>query len=155
MTPDFFRKGKIPESLPEGMTVVISDLKNLTNKEECLKQAYDILSEKYRGYRIETYLKLFNLFESNLNKIWNRSGFLHCNTLNYLLRILLIKSGFFSEEDIKLKWTLVYYISPHQYLRIKTDKGEWVNIDLWGKTYGIKFGNYAHGFNSRLFSVKN
>ena len=63
------------------------------------------------------------------------------------MRILLVKSELFDEEDIKLKWTLVWHISPHQYLTIKINQNEYINIDLWGKAYGINFGDYAHGFH--------
>ena len=92
-----------------------------------------------------TYLKIFDAFVSDLNKICARNSFLHCHNLNYLLRVSLIKSGFFDEEDIKLRWSFVRYISPHQYMSIAVgDKV--IDVDLWGKAQGIEFGDYAHGF---------
>jgi len=87
------------------------------------------------------------LFISDVDKIWAKKGFLHCNVLNYLMRILLIKSGLFNEKDIKLKWTLVWYVSPHQYLEIKINPNEIINVDLWANAYGVCFGDYAHGFH--------
>jgi hypothetical protein len=147
MIQNFFSKAKIPLNLPEDMNKVILKLKKSKNKRECLQNAYSILTRKYIGNRIKTYTCIFDLFYSNLYKIWSKSGFLHCNKINYLLRILLIKSGFFKESDIELKWTLLWYISPHQYLRIKIDDSHKINVDVWGKAYKIKFGDYAHGFH--------
>lgn len=146
MIKNLFAKGKIPDSLPKDMQVVINKLKKSKNKEDCLKKAYDILSKKYRGYRVKTYTRFFDLFQSDLNKIWAKKDFLHCTTMNYLMRILLVKSGFFKDKDTKIKFSLVWYISPHQYLNVRLNKKS-VNIDLWGKAYGIKFGDYAHGFH--------
>jgi len=129
MIKNFFRKAEIPENIPKTMQDVVYELKKSKNNEEYLRKAYDILTKKYRGYHIRTYLRIFDLFISDVDKLWAKSGFLHCNHMNYLLRILLVKSGFFN--DIRLKWTLVWYISPHQYLKINLGKKE-IDIDIRG-----------------------
>lgn len=140
-------KTKIPDKLPESLQNVVEELRKSKNKEECLRRAYDVLSAKYRGYKFRTYLKLHEHFIFDVERLWKKSGFLHCTNFNYLLRILLIQSGFFKSEDIIKKWTLLYYISPHQYLKIKINDQEFVNVDLWGKIYGIKLGDYMRGFH--------
>lgn len=148
MIPNFFCKEKIPDKLPEDLEEIINvELKTSKTKEECARKAYVILTEKYGGDRIKTYSRIFELFACDVAKLWSRSGFLHCSHLNYLLRITLVKSGFFKDEDIQLKWTQIWYISPHQYLRVKLDDEKYVNIDVWAHVYGIKFGDYAHGFH--------
>jgi len=147
MIPNILSKAKIPDKLPKEMEDFIKQLKKSKTKKECVKKTYFFISKKYRGYRVKTYLRFFDLFVSDIHKIWAKSGFLHCNVLNYVMRILLIKSKVFEDKDIKLKWTLVWYISPHQYLNIKIDQNKSINIDLWGKAYGIPFGEYAHGFH--------
>jgi len=150
MPLDFFGKNFLPDELPLAMEETVKELKKSQDKEEYLKKVYDLLSEKYHGERIKTYLKLFEIFKNDLEFLWNRSGFLHCTNINYLAKILLIKSGFFLEEDIELKWTLVWFISPHQYLRVKVSENDFVNVDIWAKNCGIKFGDYARGFNNFL-----
>ncbi len=105
------------------------------------------MTTKYRGYRLKTYLNFFQIFIFDITKLWNRTGFIHCHNANYLMRILLVKSGFFKNSDIQNKWTLVWYFSPHQYLQIKLNNGSTINIDIWGSAYGVKFGNYAHGIH--------
>ncbi|MFH1191889.1 MAG: hypothetical protein V1655_00235 [bacterium] len=100
-----------------------------------------------RGYKFRTYLRWYEHFISDVDWLWEKSGFLHCTNFNYFLRILLVKSGFFQSEDIISTWTLLYGISPHQYLKIKINGQKFIAVDLWGKVYGIKFGDYAHGFH--------
>lgn len=147
MPLDFFSKTKLPEIIPQEIGGAIVELKNTSDKRECLKKAYDILSEKYHGQRVATYLKLFVVLSRSIEGLWQRNGFMHCTNINFLLRFLLVKSGHFSEQDVRLRWTTIWYISPHQYVQVNTD-GQWINIDIWAKTYGIKFGDYAHGFHA-------
>lgn len=137
----------IPDNLPTDMFNLINQLKKSKSKRDCLKKTYSALTSKYRGYAFKTYFRFFDIFTSDTNKLWAKSGFLHCSKLNFLMRILLVKSGHFQNEDIKTKWTLVWYLSPHQYLQIRLNDNEYINIDMWGKAYGIPFGDYAHGFH--------
>lgn len=146
MPIDLLLKTPIPNQLPKQMQETINELKKSLNKEDCLKHAYGILSAKYRGSRIKTYTKLFNVFSKDIDKMWSQTGFLHCTNMNYLIRTLLIKSGFFNDSDITLKWTMVWYISPHQYIQVIINNKK-INIDIWGGSCGIKFGDYAHGFH--------
>jgi len=146
MPLDFFSKTLIPKKLPPEMAGVIDDLKKLSSQEECLKKVYDLLSNKYQGVRAQTYLKLPLAFKKDVYFLWSQSGFLHCTNLNYLARILLIASGFFKDEDIILKWTLIWYISPHQYLRVRVAQDKFIDMDIWAKDYKIEFGDYARGF---------
>lgn len=107
---------------------------------------YSILVAKYQGYRIKTYTKLFDVFKRDIGTLWSKNGFLHCTNINYVMRTLLIKSDFFTEDDIHLRWTRIWYISPHQYLQIEVDD-KWINVDIWAYAHGIKFGDNAHGFH--------
>lgn len=93
-----------------------------------------------------TYLRLHHLTIKDVNKLWRKNGFMHCTNVNYVMKFLLVKSGFFEESDIIQQWTQVWYISPHQYLKIRIKDNQFVNIDIWGKVYGINFGDFAKGF---------
>lgn len=144
MIPNVFYKASIPDFLPEGMQRTVEKLEKSKNEEDCLKKAYDALFERYVGCKVHT--RFFDIFTSDVNKLWDVK-YQHCTALNYFLRILLVKSGFFKDEDITLKWTLIYYISIHQYLRIRLDGNRAINVDPWGAHHNIKFGDYAHGFH--------
>lgn len=148
MPLDLLTRTPLPQESPEKMHPALADLQRSKDQMDCLHKTYNLLTKKYRGYRVKTYTRIFDIFEKNLGILWNKTGFLHCTNINYIMRFLLIQSGFFKEKDIRTKWTLLWYISPHQYLQIRINT-TWVNIDVWAYTYGIRFGDYAHGFHSR------
>ncbi len=137
----------MPEEISLEIKAIIETLKKSQSREGCLKQAYDILNKKYRGERIKTLLLFWRLFLKNIEKLWRQNGFLHCTKINNLLEFLLTQSGWFNQNDIQRKWTLIWYISPHQYLKIKITENKFINIDIWAKPFGIPFGDYAHGFH--------
>ncbi len=121
MPLDLFSKTPIPDKLPDEMWKTINRIKKSSGKQECLKNVYEILIAKYRGYRVKTFLKIYDIFQHNIDVLWNKNGFLHCNNINYIMRVLLVKSNFFTEEDIRLKWTHTWYTTPHQYVQVKVD----------------------------------
>jgi hypothetical protein len=139
-----------PDNIPEDLQKVINRLKKSKNKEACVRKAYDELTKKHRGYRLGIIIYIHHLFVRDLNKLWNGSYGLLCTSLNYLLVVMLIKSGFFKPEEVKYKWSMIWYVAPHQYINVKIDKKRSINIDPWGQANGIKFGEYACGF--RLLS---
>ena len=147
MILSLFKKEPIPEKLPEGMMKMVEELKACRNQDECLQKGYDISTSKYRGYKFKTYTKLWRVFETDLEKLWARSGFLHCHLMNYLLRILLVKSGWFRDEDLTLQITFIWYVSIHQHLLVHMRDGRQIHVDIWYAHYGKKFGDYAHGFH--------
>ncbi len=140
--------------LPEEMRNLAQEMARKSSQSESLLFAYDVLSRKYRGYRILTFLRLDRLSVTNIETLWNIRGFLHCHHMNYLLRTLLLASGKFQPDDIEVKWTQIWFLSPHQYLVITLDNGERVDIDLWGRVYRIPFGSHAHGFQGGSFFAK-
>ncbi len=146
--PNLFSKEPIPQELPTGMVELVERVRSAKNKKQALQTAYEALAGKYRGYKAMTYLKLWRVWETDLDKIWQRSGFLHCTTMNYLLRIILIKSGWFKEEDIRFGYAMIWYISLHQYLKVRVAPNEWIKADLWYHHYGKKLGDYGHGFHA-------
>lgn len=143
-------KKNIPLLFPLKIQQVIDGLKKTRTKQECLHKAYRLLTAKYHGNRLKTVTRFLELCPRSVDAVWARSGFLHCTNLNWLLRVLLVKSGHFTEEDIETCWTLLWYVSPHQYLRVKLDDGQQAKVDVWANVYGIGFGDYAHGFHNPL-----
>lgn len=144
---NFFSKTEIPYAVPQEVQLVIDMLKQTKSQEECLEKVYEVLSKKYQGNRIKTYTLLFRIFTTDISLLWQRKGFLHCTSLNYLTRVLLVKSGFFENEDIENKWTLTWFISPHQYLCVRMQSGVYTPVDVWSARYGLGLGEYARGFN--------
>jgi hypothetical protein len=148
MRLNFFTPPGIPQVLPEDLLAEIDTLSKLGTKQQVLDAAYTLLTQKYRGYRIKTLTRLPDLFDVDINHMWGKEGFLHCTNLNYLLKIMLIRSGKFTKKDIKFVWTLIYFWSPHEYVRVQLDQDQWVGVDIWAKAYGITFGDHARGLHS-------
>jgi hypothetical protein len=145
MIPNLFYKGPLPKSIPKDMQKVINELKKSKNQMDCLKKAYKIVESKYNKTRFLVYILFWRAFWTDMDKIWNHKGYVQCNIASYLLRTLLVKSGWFKDDDIEIKHTLVWYISFHQYFKIKVGK-EIINVDVHAAPFGVKLGEYAHGF---------
>jgi len=146
MPLDFFSKSPIISETPASMQEVVADLRRSQSQEECLRKAYAVMIDKYHGNRIQTGLKLYEVLIRDVEKLWDKNGFLHCTNINYVLRTLLIKSGHFTEDELMLRWAFIWYVSPHQYLQVRVDH-VWISIDVWGYEYGVPYGEYSHGFH--------
>jgi len=123
------------------------------DQETCLRHAYDMVTRHFRAGKFDTYFRIWRLFRRDLGRVWESGGFAHCTHLNQCLVFLLVHSGWFNESDCTRQWTLVSWWSPHQYLRLRLKDGRLINVDVWGRTYGIPFGEYAHGFNTARLPV--
>jgi len=145
-----FGKTHFPRNTGADINQEIDRLRRSASKDEYLRAAYDTITTRYASGRVGTYLKIHELFSKGANELWSRTGFMHCTNQNYLLALLLVKGGYCDESEIKLRWTTVNYLSPHQYLMVKNESGQWINVDCWGRHYGIRYGDYAHGFNTTL-----
>ncbi len=111
--------------------------KRSKNKQEFLKKSFVFITKKFHGGRKYAVLKVHESWKP-LSSIWDKGGFANCMWMNYMLRVFLITSGFFTEEDIKIKHTFINF-NIHQYLKVKVGK-RWIYIDAWAKVYGLKFG---------------
>lgn len=141
-------------SLPREMQSLVKQVAEQKDQLTAAHYLYNALNQKYRGYRIFTFLRLDRFFITNLSTLWNKQGFLHCNHLNYLFRTILLASKQFLPDSVQAHWTQVWFFSPHQYLSLSLDDGRVVEVDLWGKAYGVPFGSHAHGLRSGHFFPK-
>jgi len=117
-----FSEDSIPEKLSVEMVKTIEQLKQqASSSDNFLKLTYDFIGSKYRSERFNTVLKF-----------------------GYLLRIFLITSGWFKEEDIRRKHLFVNFV-PHQYLQVKVN-GEWIDIDVGEKRRGLPLGRHLKYF---------
>jgi hypothetical protein len=133
-----FRKSTLPEKIPESMGREIMRLKRASrSKMDFLRKAHAFLTKKYSGARHQTYTKFGWLYRS-LDEVWKSHGFLHCTHHNLLMRIFLVKSGFFRDSEIKLRHTF-YRLNIHQHLLMRHGK-KWLPVDCWGAFLGKKIG---------------
>lgn len=131
------------KNLPTGMIVKIDSINTTANSDlDFLKKAYDVVNTKFSS-ETRYYLRVLptKFFERDLQEIWEGTSDRPCNVQNYMLKTMLINSGRFKKEDIKLVDSLCK-TTPHQYLKVKVD-GIWIDVDPWGADHGIKFGEHA------------
>jgi hypothetical protein len=146
MFPIFFKKEPLPKELNKTFRAIIEHLNACENKEEALKEAFKITSTRFSSSRLKLIIRIKRIFIKDPERMWQKK-FLYCFQVNYLLRMFLVKSKWFQDKDIKLKFSFVYYFIPHQYLRIKINDNQYMNVDPWGYDYGVKFGDYLYGFH--------
>jgi len=134
----------IPDKIPPNMEKTIKDLSAKSNSPyEFLENSYTYIGSKYHAERLKTFLLFGDLFKP-LSEIWKKDGFAHCTQLCYIMKIFLIKSGFFSPSDIKTKHTFVN-LCIHQYLQVKIDKN-WIDVDVGEKSNNMTIGNHLKWF---------
>ena len=132
----------IPKKIPASMESEIKKLKRkrLTDL-QFVKEAYELINKRYVSETRGVLKNPFNIFENGVFEIWYNKKYQPCSNQNYILKIFLIKSRRFTEEDIKSKIDTKYIIWPHQFLKIKIRK-KWYEVDLWGADHKIPFGQH-------------
>ncbi len=148
LVPLFFVKHELEHVTNPGLMLAIQRVKHSPSLEKAMERALYILSDKYQSKRFETYVFFKKLYETDPNKLWERSGFMHCTQQNYLWQTLLVKSGWLKDDQIELGFSLVWYISPHQFLKVNLPTGQ-IAIDPWNYYHGVPMGQYASGFGSK------
>lgn len=137
-----FGKEPLPTEIPVEFRQVISRLKSQSSTpEEFLHGAYDYLTDRYHGARLQT---LFKWRYSFLNVFADPPGYIPCTVHNYLLRIMLVNSGFFTDEEIRIRTTFLNFFI-HQYLLVQLDK-QWIAVDPNSLYLGIPLGRHASFF---------
>ena len=129
----------------------LDDFKELGHKEKFLAQAFSYITHNWSGNRVNVVFQLPKLFQNDLSKLMSTKGYMYCTTMNFLLRIMAVKSGLFEDKDIELKSTNTWYIVLHQYLEIKIDDEKKILLDPWNYQFGIDYGSYGRGFDSIRF----
>lgn len=137
-----FRKEPLPEALPADIAETIRKL-NAESADDLdfLKRAFSVVTSFYRGGRLETLIHVRSAFE---NPLTHKHGYMACTGQNFVLRVLLVKSGRFSEADVTPHTTMVNFFI-HQYLRVLVG-GKWIEVDPWGASLGVPFGERAGFF---------
>jgi hypothetical protein len=131
-----FVREKIPATIPLELQSKIEEL-NSSSKDDkdFLQKSYAYITQKYTGSRLKTVTQFWRAFN---NVFAQSSGFLPCTGQNFLLRTLLVRSGRFTESDIKVK-TVPLNFFIHQYLLVRVD-GAWIAVDPWASFLKVPFG---------------
>lgn len=140
-------KGRLPKKVNEDMHKFGKECKT---KEDVLDKVihYELKRFYSKYYQYVTEFVLF--YQNNIEHLWKKKGFLHCHQQNLILRYLLLETGRFTEDDIKIRETICY-IGLHQYLQIRVEANKWINVDPFGMRLGHKKGELLKGSFENLF----
>jgi hypothetical protein len=127
--PNWSSKLPIPARLPSILEDEVKVLRATKSKEECLRLAYGFVRRSWQTRRFYVVTHFWRAWMQDLETICARR-ILHCHHLDLILRALLVRSGRFTEEDIRLRRTVTWLVSPHQYLQVRTGRG-WQDVDPW------------------------
>lgn len=131
-----FKREPLPPTIPNELDQRIRQLnQESANSLDFLKKSYGFVTQTYSGSRIRTITNFWRAFQNPLEL---KSGFMPCNGQNYLLRLMLVKSGRFTENDIRIR-TVPLNLFIHQYLRVNVE-GRWIDVDPWSAFLGIPIG---------------
>ena len=141
-----FRDFDMPQKLPQEIQSEIKDLEaRAKTKKEYLELVYGFVTSRWHAGRIETLSHAPLAFRTDLIKIWH-PGYGHCNTQNHITGVLLAGSKWFDSKDIKLKHVFFNFFI-HQYLQIKLEGGEWMDVDPAGASIrGMPLGAHIQFF---------
>ncbi len=137
-----FTNTKATKEIPEEFHNIIEELnKSSKTNKDLLKNCYEYLTSRYYGSRFEIFPKWKYAFE---DIFIHKQGFVPCNVFNQLLKTMLVRSGRFSNDEVKTQVVFLNFFI-HQYLKVKIDDN-WIAVDSTYKKYGISFGKRAIWF---------
>ncbi len=145
LIPYFFEKEPMAVVTDSELKERIKEVKQQPNALQAMQYALDVMAQRYDSKAFDSVFHISKLFDRGVNKLWKRTGFMHCTQQNYLLRTLLVKGNKISDENIRLGYSLVWGISPHQFLIVRY-KGQEIALDPWNYGRGAKLGRFASGF---------
>jgi hypothetical protein len=92
MIPNFFKKEPIPDIIPEELTEKIREFSQSGDRENFIKDTFFYVVGRYGGARTGLISHFMRIFETDIFEIFATTGYMHCTTMNYLIRIMCIKS---------------------------------------------------------------
>ena len=144
----FFVPDVIPANIPDEMQKIVDALNNESKSDmDFLQKAYDTVNSRYTSPSMGYFKEPQKLFMKNLDNIWNSQGYFPCDKQNYILKVMLVKSHWFNETDVKETFTSCI-ITPHYYLKIKLNNNSYIDADMWGADHGYKLGEHTGGYCS-------
>ncbi len=137
-----FQKSELPDETPQQLQDVMLRLERETEGQRAfLEGVYQHITKHYYGSRIRT---ITNFWRAFIEPWRIESGFMPCTGQNHLLRLMLVKSGRFTDDDIRL-CAVPFNLFIHQYVQVKVN-GAWIDVDPWAAFLGVPLGEKAAYF---------
>lgn len=144
--------------LPKELKDEIKKLNKIKDDKKFVVRALNYLKKNFQTNSLLLFVRLHKHYYKEAHAILKRKGFFPCHIQVFILRLLLIKSKRFKQEDVKVHYTF-YSGIIHEYLKVKV-KNKWINVDPWGYNKGVPFGKHTMGpivdwFRFKLSSNKS
>lgn len=105
-------------------------------KEEYAERSYHFIAERFtKVNRCWLRFPLRNIFFYNMWKMKGKG--LPCHMMNTLFQRCLLKK--FNKKEFKTVFASKGDMVIHFYSKVKLN-GKWIDVDVWGKKWGIPFG---------------
>jgi hypothetical protein len=138
------RPKPLPARIPAHLKQAIAQIeKNSKHPHNHIKGCADYILSQNHSHRAGTLIHLPAAFEADANTLIKREGYMHGHHLTYLMRLMLAKSPFFTEADLRVRYTTLNGLI-HPYLQARV-AGQWYDIDLVGVSRGLSLGKVAWG----------
>ncbi|MCL5008881.1 MAG: hypothetical protein M1400_00890 [Patescibacteria group bacterium] len=126
---------KAPAAVPDEMQKAIKDLESKAASQQAYLQAvYDLVLEKtlhqWQHTRFKAGTRIYRMTVRDLKEIWSTQKFIYCGPINFAVFTLLVKSRYFTEQDIRVRHVFLNFV-PHQYLQVRIGE-KWVDVDPAG-----------------------
>ena len=146
------KKARLPKEVTSSLKKITSETKN---KKEVLERVLDYQLGFFHSKMKRVFHRFLLLFESSFSTLWRKKGFLHCHQQGFITRTLLLNTGLFTDDDIKIRISACY-INIHQYLlvNIGEDKPEWIIVDGFAMSLGYPLGEKLHFFHYIYYENK-
>jgi hypothetical protein len=128
--------------IPQEFSTVIKKLSDESKNDfEFLEKAYTFVTTKYTGAKYKALTNFWVAFQDPVNR---PAGFMPCTSQNYLIRLMLVKSGRYKDSDVEVK-TVPFHLFIHQYLRVRVGKRA-IEVDPWSAFLGLPLGKKSAFF---------
>ena len=145
---------EVPREVPAPFKEYVQRMRQMKSREVVIKESVRLVNKHLVARRAATYFRFPLIFRTDIEKMWSKGGFVHCNILNYYVRCFLVWSDHFRNENIKNYWTAVWFFSPHQYLVVRgLGKKKRFDLDPWAYQFGVPLGKHAWGFNQCVRNI--
>ncbi len=72
---------------------------------EYLARTSDFVRDRWHSERLKTITRLPLIFRTDIAQIWNSPEYAHCTTVTFVLYTMLVRSRYFTQEDIRVRHT--------------------------------------------------
>jgi hypothetical protein len=140
------RRKPLPSRIPKDLEDTIHQLERQTSTPyEFVREVIAYVLSQQKPSRISALRSLKFLLVSDAKHLLRRRGFLFSYQLSYLARLLIARSEYFSDSDIRFRYTILNF-RLHHYLQVFI-AGQWYDVDAVGVSYGVRLGRHAWFFS--------